>query len=158
MEGGAGLQGKAPPRLGCINTLANTMKHCINVSNYWWGERMGAGGGLEGWGDVIRMSHWLSITPTGVEERLPIKTAPMRWGLSAESLHCIVQRKERKRRKGRGKQGRWINQRRKICHVSLSHLLLPRPLSSSSSSARNSFAKATKMNRRQSWTTLSVNK
>lgn len=32
------------------------------------------------------MSHWLSITPTGVEERLPIKTAPMRlmpvWKLS----------------------------------------------------------------------------
>lgn len=31
-------------RLGSINTLANTMKHCINVSNYWLDGRVGAGG------------------------------------------------------------------------------------------------------------------
>lgn len=31
-------------RLGSINTLANTMKHCINVSNYRLDGRVGAGG------------------------------------------------------------------------------------------------------------------
>lgn len=46
MEGGAGLQGKAPLRLCSINTLANTMKHCINVSNYGLEGRM-CGGGVE---------------------------------------------------------------------------------------------------------------
>lgn len=30
-----------------INTLANTMKHCINVSNYWLEERVGCVGGEE---------------------------------------------------------------------------------------------------------------
>ena len=34
------------PRLHSINTLANTMKHCINVSNYWQEGRKGGGGGL----------------------------------------------------------------------------------------------------------------
>lgn len=45
MEGGAVLQNKAPLRLCSINTLANTMKHCINVSNYGLVGRMCGGGG-----------------------------------------------------------------------------------------------------------------
>lgn len=50
MEGGAALQATAPQRLCGINTLANTMKHCINVSNYWLEERAGGGGGVQRWG------------------------------------------------------------------------------------------------------------
>lgn len=48
MEGGGALQGKAPQRLLGINTLANTMKHCINVSNYRLEGRLGGGGGVSG--------------------------------------------------------------------------------------------------------------
>lgn len=50
MEGGAALQATAPQRLCGINTLANTMKHCINVSNYRLEERAGGGGGVQRWG------------------------------------------------------------------------------------------------------------
>ena len=45
IEGGAGVEGRAPPTLCSINTLANSMKHCINVSNYWLGGRVSGGGG-----------------------------------------------------------------------------------------------------------------
>lgn len=50
MEGGAALQATAPQRLCGINTLANTMKHCINVSNYRLEERAGGGGRVQKWG------------------------------------------------------------------------------------------------------------
>lgn len=47
------------------------MKHCINVSNYWLDGTLASGGRgvLRRCGDAIRMSHWLSISPTDVEKR-----------------------------------------------------------------------------------------
>ena len=139
MEGGAALQGKAPLKLLGINTLANTMKHCINVSNYWLG-------GVQGRGAAIRMSHWLSITPTGVEEALPIKPAPMRRGLFGHSPSWIAWAKQRDSGEDERRSVHFQRQR-----MLLSHWPLKSAVAKTSviilSTVQSSFAKATRIKR-----------
>lgn len=125
MVGGTCQQSNPLSRLCSINTLANTMKHCINVSNYWQDGTLASGGRgvLRRCGDAIRMSHWLSISPTDVEKGLPIKTAQIRGGLSGNYMLCDLGKKIRKTRWWR-KQGKSLNQNilKSIgseCHVNL---------------------------------------
>lgn len=125
MVGGTCQQSNPLSRLCSINTLANTMKHCINVSNYWLDGTLASGGRgvLRRCGDAIRMSHWLSISPTDVEKGLPIKTAQIRGGLSGNYMLCDLGKKIRKTRWWR-KQGKSLNQNilKSIgseCHVNL---------------------------------------
>lgn len=131
MEGGGALQGKAPQRLLGINTLANTMKHCINVSNYRLGGRVGGGGGVSGWADAIRMSHWLSITTTVVEKTLSVKTALMRWSLSESLQEEMLGQKEEDFEETR-EEAPSVYFKGCYCPISLSNQLFHRPLSSSS--------------------------
>lgn len=76
MDGSVALQGNASWRFCGINTLANTRKHCINVNNYRQEGVIGGGGKRRGQ-NVIRIVHWLSITPTDVHEGLSIKHSPV---------------------------------------------------------------------------------
>lgn len=91
MEGGAGQEGKETLGTYSINTLANTMKHCINVSNYWQDGKLGR---WEGWGDE-RMYYGCSAGCQSLHqlERKERQSKQLWWGKACvEMLHDVLLR------------------------------------------------------------------